>query len=120
MSERSAVSTADNATIAKMRNRILKPIVFTLALVPLLRLFVLGLLGELGANPIAKITHQTGLWTLILLLVTLGHHSFQARLRANCGSSSTAACSVSSHFSMRCCTCSPMCGSTSFSISMRC
>jgi sulfoxide reductase heme-binding subunit YedZ len=54
-----------------MRNRILKPIVFTLALVPLLRLSVLGWLGELGANPIETITHQTGLWTLTLLLVTL-------------------------------------------------
>ncbi len=60
-----------------MRNRILKPIVFTLALVPLLRLFVLGLLGELGANPIAKITHQTGLWTLNLLLVTLAITPFR-------------------------------------------
>jgi sulfoxide reductase heme-binding subunit YedZ len=54
-----------------MRNRILKPIVFTLALLPLLRLGVLGWLGELGANPIETITHQTGLWTLTLLLVTL-------------------------------------------------
>jgi len=54
-----------------MRNRTLKPIVFTLALVPLLRLAVLGLLGELGANPIEMITHQTGLWALTLLLVTL-------------------------------------------------
>jgi len=54
-----------------MRNRILKPIVFALALVPLLRLLVLGLRDNLGANPIARITHQTGLWTLTLLLVTL-------------------------------------------------
>jgi sulfoxide reductase heme-binding subunit YedZ len=54
-----------------MRNRTLKPIVFTLALDPLLRLAVLGLLGELGANPIEMITHQTGLWALTLLLVTL-------------------------------------------------
>jgi sulfoxide reductase heme-binding subunit YedZ len=54
-----------------MRNRTLKPIVFTLALVPLLRLAVLGLLGELGANPIEMITHQTGLRALTLLLVTL-------------------------------------------------
>jgi sulfoxide reductase heme-binding subunit YedZ len=54
-----------------MRNRILKPIVFALALVPLLRLFVLGFRDDLGANPIARITHQTGLWALTLLLVTL-------------------------------------------------
>ena len=58
-------------TISKMRNRTLKPIVFTMALVPLLRLVLLGFFGDLGANPIAKITHQTGLWTLNLLLVTL-------------------------------------------------
>jgi sulfoxide reductase heme-binding subunit YedZ len=54
-----------------MRNRTLKPIVFTLALVPLLRLVVLGFLGQLGANPIEMITHQTGLWALTLLLATL-------------------------------------------------
>jgi sulfoxide reductase heme-binding subunit YedZ len=54
-----------------MRNRTLKPIVFTLALVPLLRLLWLGFVDGLGANPIATITHQTGLWTLTLLLVTL-------------------------------------------------
>jgi methionine sulfoxide reductase heme-binding subunit len=55
----------------EMRNRILKPIVITFALIPLLRLGVLGWLGELGANPIEMITHQTGLWTLTLLMVTL-------------------------------------------------
>ena len=54
-----------------MRNKILKPIVFTLALLPLVRLVVLGLASDLGANPIEAITHQTGLWALILLLVTL-------------------------------------------------
>jgi sulfoxide reductase heme-binding subunit YedZ len=58
-------------TISKMRNRTLKPIVFSLALVPLLRLVVLGMRGELGANPIEMITHQTGLWALTLLLATL-------------------------------------------------
>lgn len=54
-----------------MRNRTLKPIVFALALVPLLRLVWEGFSGSLGANPIARITHQTGLWALTLLLVTL-------------------------------------------------
>lgn len=54
-----------------MRNKILKPIVVTLALLPLVRLVVLGLTSDLGANPIEAITHQTGLWALILLLVTL-------------------------------------------------
>ena len=54
-----------------MRNKILKPIVFLAALIPLALLGVDALRGNLGANPIEKITHQTGLWTLILLLVTL-------------------------------------------------
>jgi len=54
-----------------MRNRILKPIVFLAALIPLGLLAVGSLHNGLGANPIEKITHQTGLWTLILLLVTL-------------------------------------------------
>jgi sulfoxide reductase heme-binding subunit YedZ len=54
-----------------MRNKILKPIVFLAALVPLALLTLDGLQGNLGANPIEKITHRTGLWTLILLLVTL-------------------------------------------------
>lgn len=54
-----------------MRNKILKPIVFLAALIPLALLALDGLHGTLGANPIEKITHQTGLSTLILLLITL-------------------------------------------------
>ena len=54
-----------------MRNKILKPVVFLAALVPLALLTLDGLQDNLGANPIEKITHQTGRWTLILLLVTL-------------------------------------------------
>lgn len=54
-----------------MRNKILKPIVFIAALVPLALLVSGALRGELGANPIETVTHQTGLWTLILLIATL-------------------------------------------------
>lgn len=54
-----------------MRNKILKPIVFLAALGPLALLAWNALHNNLGANPIEEITHQTGLWTLILLLVTL-------------------------------------------------
>ncbi len=54
-----------------MRNKILKPIVFLAALIPLALLGLDALQGNLSANPIEKITHRTGLWTLILLLVTL-------------------------------------------------
>jgi sulfoxide reductase heme-binding subunit YedZ len=45
--------------------------VFLACLVPLARLFAKGYADELGANPIEVITHATGDWTLIFLLVTL-------------------------------------------------
>ena len=51
--------------------RWLKPIVFLVCLVPLARLAWKGYEGNLGANPIEVITHSTGDWTLIFLLVTL-------------------------------------------------
>ncbi len=54
-----------------MRNKILKPIVFLAALIPLGLLVLDALQNNLGANPIEEITHRTGLWTLILLMVTL-------------------------------------------------
>lgn len=54
-----------------MPNKILKPILFVAALLPLAALVVRGFQQELGANPIEVITHQTGLWTLILLLASL-------------------------------------------------
>ena len=51
--------------------RYFKPIVFLACLVPLARLAWRGFHSDLGANPIEAITHGTGDWTLILLLVTL-------------------------------------------------
>jgi len=45
--------------------------IFGLCLFPLARLIVLGGSGGLGANPIEFITHSTGTWTLIGLMVTL-------------------------------------------------
>lgn len=54
-----------------MRNKITKPILFVAALLPLAVLVFNGLRGYLGANPIEEVTHQTGLWTLALLMVTL-------------------------------------------------
>ena len=44
---------------------------FVLCLVPLTRLIWRGLNHELGANPIEFITHTTGDWTLIFLVLTL-------------------------------------------------
>ncbi|HZQ21223.1 MAG TPA: protein-methionine-sulfoxide reductase heme-binding subunit MsrQ [Terriglobales bacterium] len=48
-----------------------KIFVFFACLAPLARLAWKGFHGLLGANPIEVITHSTGDWTLILLLVTL-------------------------------------------------
>lgn len=69
------------------RNNILKPVVFLACLGPVFLLLwkglnqfvpqmgVLGRLaaytGDLGANPIEVITHSTGDWTLMFLLITL-------------------------------------------------
>ncbi len=45
--------------------------VFLLALIPLLRLVVLGYTGHLGANPVEFITRSTGTWTITFLCMTL-------------------------------------------------
>jgi len=45
--------------------------VFALALIPLVRLLVLGYLGQLTANPVEFITRSTGTWTITLLCITL-------------------------------------------------
>jgi methionine sulfoxide reductase heme-binding subunit len=45
--------------------------VFLLCLLPLVRLVWRALNGGLGANPIEFITHRTGDWTLIFLVLTL-------------------------------------------------
>jgi sulfoxide reductase heme-binding subunit YedZ len=49
----------------------IKRIVFVLALIPLVRLFVLGFFGNLTANPIEFITRSTGTWTITFLSMTL-------------------------------------------------
>jgi sulfoxide reductase heme-binding subunit YedZ len=50
---------------------LIKRIVFVLALIPLVRLFVLGFFGNLTANPIEFITRSTGTWTITFLSMTL-------------------------------------------------
>jgi sulfoxide reductase heme-binding subunit YedZ len=45
--------------------------IFGICLLPLVRLIVLGASGGLGANPIEFITHSTGTWILVGLMVTL-------------------------------------------------
>lgn len=49
----------------------LKWTAFLLCLVPLAVLVYQGLTNTLGPDPVATITHQTGYWTLYLLLLTL-------------------------------------------------
>ncbi len=48
-----------------------KPIVFVICLTPLAMLVWDGFQDALGANPIEKITHRTGDWSLRFLLITL-------------------------------------------------
>ena len=49
----------------------LKPVVFAACLIPLVLLVIDAIRGNLGVNPIETITHQTGLWALRFLLITL-------------------------------------------------
>jgi sulfoxide reductase heme-binding subunit YedZ len=54
-----------------MLTRLAKPVVFVVALSPLLWLTFRGLTGRLSANPIEDITLTTGIWALRWLLVSL-------------------------------------------------
>lgn len=54
-----------------MRVKYIKPVVFLVCLLPAGRLLLDGLRSQLGANPIEMITHETGDWTMIFLMVTL-------------------------------------------------
>ncbi len=49
----------------------IKVVIFSLCLVPVGRLSWLALHGALGANPIEYVTHDTGDWTLIFVVLTL-------------------------------------------------
>jgi sulfoxide reductase heme-binding subunit YedZ len=48
-----------------------KPLLFGVCLLPLMLLIWALFNNGLGANPVEKLTHQTGDWTLRLLLITL-------------------------------------------------
>ncbi len=50
----------------------LKICIFILAFIPLIKLIISGYFDNMGANPIEKITHRTGYWTLVFLFITLG------------------------------------------------
>jgi len=49
----------------------IKPILFTVCLVPFIALVIGAVNNTLGTNPVETMTHETGEWTLRLLLVTL-------------------------------------------------
>jgi sulfoxide reductase heme-binding subunit YedZ len=49
----------------------IKVCVFLVCLIPLIRLFGLGLQDNLSANPVEFIERSTGFWTLFILLATL-------------------------------------------------
>ena len=50
---------------------LLKPVVFSIALVPICLLVERVLTGNVGADPLAEITNVTGVWTLRFLSITL-------------------------------------------------
>ncbi len=56
---------------AALKSVYAKPVVHLLCLVPLCLMLVAAFTGGLGANPVEKLTHETGQWTLRLLLLTL-------------------------------------------------
>lgn len=58
-------------TMAEIITRRLKPALFVLLLLPFALLLQRGFSDQLGANPVEVITHETGLWALRLLLLTL-------------------------------------------------
>jgi sulfoxide reductase heme-binding subunit YedZ len=71
----------------------LKPWLFVLGLLPFARWVWLGFHDGLGANPVEFLTHSSGTWTLVCLLVTLGITPLRrlagqpalVRLRRMCG-----------------------------------
>jgi methionine sulfoxide reductase heme-binding subunit len=50
---------------------LVKALIFLACLLPLFRLIALGVTQNLGANPIEFITRSTGLWTLVMLCLSL-------------------------------------------------
>jgi len=60
-----------NMTPTQWMTRVIKPTIFVLCLIPALVLLWDTLTHHLGANPVEKLNHRTGIWTLRLLLLTL-------------------------------------------------
>lgn len=51
--------------------RTVKATLFIIALLPLVRLTILGFMDRLGANPVEFVIRSNGTWTLTFLLITL-------------------------------------------------
>ena len=58
-------------SLSKWVRRVGKPVAFAASLIPFVMLASGLYLGRLGANPVEEVTHRTGDWTLIFLLITL-------------------------------------------------
>ena len=58
-------------TETQWMTRVIKPVVFILCLVPFAWLVWASFTHHLGANPVEKLNHHTGIWTLRILLLTL-------------------------------------------------
>jgi len=56
---------------AALKSRFAKPLLHLLCLLPFAGLVWAAFDGGLGANPVEKLTHETGQWTLRFLLLTL-------------------------------------------------
>ncbi len=50
---------------------VIKPVLFTVCLVPFIALVIGAVNNTLGTNPVETMTHETGEWTLRFLLLTL-------------------------------------------------
>jgi sulfoxide reductase heme-binding subunit YedZ len=61
------------ARINRLVGPVLRPVLFVLCLVPLVRavLALFGMAGSLGANPVEELLNRAGIWGLNLLLATL-------------------------------------------------
>jgi len=56
---------------ASTTQRVIKPTVFVLCWLPLVWLSIAAFTGQLGANPVETLLHETGIWALRLLWITL-------------------------------------------------
>jgi len=58
-------------TATQWMTRVIKPVIFILCMIPIAILVWDTITHHLGANPVEKLNHRTGIWTLRFLLLTL-------------------------------------------------